>query len=207
MIFEQFEVGNMDNYCYLFADKESKKGFIIDPAFDAEKILATIKRHGIRLTHIILTHHHYDHVNATRGVKDSTKAVVLCHKKTAELVHGQVDHDGLLEDGDNFEFGKNSAKILHTPGHAPGSICLIIENKWLITGDTLFVGDCGRADLEGSNPRDLFNSLQKIKELPDHLVVCPGHNYGPVPTRALGEEKRLNPALKAATLNEFMGIP
>lgn len=207
MIFEQFQVGNMDNYCYLFADKETKEGFIVDPAFDAEKILATIKRQGVNLTHIILTHHHFDHINAADAVKASTKALVLCHEKTVKMLHGQAEHDGLLGDGDKFKFGNNSAKILHTPGHAPGAICLIIEDKWLITGDTLFVGNCGRADLEGSNPEDLFNSLQKIKELPDHLIVCPGHNYGPAPTRTLGEEKKLNHALKAATLNEFMRIP
>lgn len=205
MIFKQITVGKMANYCYIFADSETKEGFVVDPAFDADKILKIIKENSLNITNIILTHHHYDHINVTNSIKARTGATVICHPETERLVRGEANIDKLIEDGEEFSIGKEiSVKAIHTPGHAPGSICLIISNKWLVTGDTLFVGDCGRADLPGSNPEQLFNSLQKLKTLPGNLIVCPGHNYGPEPTRTLAIEKGSNPTLLAASLKEFL---
>lgn len=208
MIFVQLAVGKMQNYSYLFADRASHEGFVVDPAFDHEKILAAIKEHGINLTRIILTHHHFDHINATAAIKTHTGAEVICHRDTAPLLQGGASYDRLIDDGYSFVCGDNkTVRCLHTPGHAPGSLCLIVDDKWLVTADTLFIGDCGRADLPGSEPESLFASLQKLKTLPDHLIVCPGHNYGPAPTRSLGEEKRSNPTLQAASFQEFIKMP
>lgn len=205
MIFEQFIVGSMQNFCYIFADKDTLEGFVVDPAFDPEQILNKIKQHKINLTRIILTHHHFDHINAATRVKASTGAKVCCHPQT--VLQGEVDRDILLEDNDSFKVGEKTVKCFHTPGHAPGSICLQVDDKWLITGDTLFIGNCGRADLQDSNPEDLFTSLQRLKKLPDNLMVCSGHNYGAAKARTLAEEKAQNPALKAKNLDEFMRVP
>lgn len=208
MIFAQISVGKMQNYSYLFADPVSREGVVIDPAFDHDAILAAIRNGGVNLTRIVLTHHHFDHINATSQLKAHSGAEVICHRETAPLLHGGAAYDRLVDDGYSFKIGEYiRAVCLHTPGHAPGGLCLVINDQWLVTGDTLFIGDCGRADLPGSDPQALYKSLQRLKTLPDHLIVCPGHNYGPAPTRTLGEEKRLNPTLLAASLEEFYRLP
>ena len=207
MIFEQLSVGHMHNFCYLFADSQTHEGFVVDPAFDHEIIMTAIKRLKINVSRIVLTHHHFDHVYAAVPIKAHTGAEIICHRETAALLHGNASYDRLIDDGYSFKTGSNNVVCLHTPGHAPGSICLVVDDKWLVTGDTLFVNDCGRIDLPESDPKAMFASLQRLKNLPDHLIVCPGHDYGPAPTRTLGEEKRLNPTLKAATLKEFYQQP
>ncbi|MBU1106425.1 MAG: MBL fold metallo-hydrolase [Candidatus Riflebacteria bacterium] len=207
MIFEQLNLGNMQNFSYLFADSLTHEGFIIDPAFDHVVIMEAVKRLKINLTRIILTHHHFDHINAANPIKSQTGAEIICHRETAPLLHGGASYDRLIDDNYSFTTGNSKIVCLHTPGHAPGSLCLIVSDKWLITGDTLFINDCGRADLAGSSPKALFESLQRLKALPDHLIVCPGHNYGPAPTRILGKEKQLNPTLLAKNIEEFCKLP
>ena len=207
MIFILLPVGKMQNWSYIFADPESLEGMIIDPAFDAEKILKAVKDNKINPVRIILTHHHYDHINATKAIKTHSGAEVFCHRETATLLHGEASYDSLINDNDLFRIGRYEVRCLHTPGHAPGSLCLEIADRWLITADTLFINDCGRADLPGSDPKALFKSLQRLKEMPDHLIVCPGHDYGPIKSRTLGEEKRSNPALMAASYADFLKLP
>lgn len=206
MIFEQFIVGNMSNFSYLFADEETHEGFAVDPAFDHEKIIQVVKSHSVNLTRIILTHHHFDHVNAADSLKARTGAEIICHRETSTLLRGNTSYDKLIDDGDTFKIGNNVVSCLHVPGHAPGSICLVVGDKWLVTGDTLFIGDCGRSDLPGGDIAALFKSLQKIKQLPDHLIVCSGHNYGPAKLRTLGEEKISNPVLIADSFEKFYKI-
>lgn len=196
----------MENFSYLFADEKSREGILIDPAFDHNKLCTLIKDESINLTHIILTHHHYDHVNAAEAVKARTGAQIICHPATVALLRGSSSYDKLINDGDSFMIGSEKIEVLHTPGHAPGSICLIVANKWLVTGDTLFINDCGRSDLPGGDFKILFQSLQKIKQLPDHLIVCSGHDYGPAKMRTLGEEKAANPVLLAPDLAAFSKV-
>lgn len=207
MIFEQFTVGDMYNYCYLFADETTKEGCIVDPSFDSQKIMQVIKDHKVDLNKIILTHHHFDHVNVAAQIKTKTGAKIMCHEMSSSLIQEYCSADELIRDNDLIKIGNHTARAIHTPGHAPGSICLIVADKWLVTGDTLFIGTCGRADLPGSDPEDLYNSLQKIKQLDDKLIVCPGHHYGHVATQTLAEEKKHNPTLLARTLTEFCGAP
>lgn len=206
MIFVQIKVGSMANFSYLFADEASREGMLIDPAFDHEKLCDQIKKESINLTHIILTHHHFDHVNAAEAVKARTGAEIFCHPDSVPLLRGNSTYDKLLNDGDKFMLGTSLVKVIHTPGHAPGSICLEVADKWLVTGDTLFIGDCGRTDLPGGEIETLFASLQKLKRLPDHLLVCSGHDYGPARLRSLGEEKTANPVLIAPDLAAFCKI-
>lgn len=196
----------MANFSYVFADEGSREAILIDPAFDHEKLCRHLKDNSLNLTRIILTHHHYDHVNASTQVKARTGAEIYCHPETTPLLKGNASNDRHLHDGDRFNLGDKTVEVIHTPGHAPGSVCLIVADEWLVTGDTLFIGDCGRTDLPGGSIETLFSSLQKIKKLPDHLIVCSGHNYGPAKLRSLGEEKRLNPVLLATTLDELKRV-
>ena len=117
-----------------------------------------------------------------------------------------LDVDIYVEDNDELKLGEIGLRFLLTPGHTPGGICITVDNKALITGDTLFIGDCGRADLQGGDVKDLFDSLQRIKELSEELIVYPGHDYGSKPYDALGSQKRTNNALLANSLEEFKKI-
>lgn len=207
MLMEQLPVGPMSNFTYVFGTGEGGEGFVVDPAFDAERILACIKRHRLDVTRIILTHHHGDHLNAAAAVKARTGAKILAHPNTRPFLQGAVALDGTLADGEGFPFGDAEVRVMHTPGHTPGGICLVVAGTWLVTGDTLFIGNCGRTDLPGSDARALYEHLQRLKRLPDDLLVLSGHDYGEVPSRRLGEEKLRNPVLRASSFEEFQAIP
>lgn len=207
MILEPVKVGGMGNHAYVIGACEGGEGIIVDPSFEAEKILAVAKRLKLDITRILLTHHHFDHVNAAATVKARTGAKILAHAETGRLLNGDASLDGTVDDGELIKLGEGTVRIIHTPGHAPGGICLVVGDRWLVTGDTLFIGNCGRTDLPGGNPRKLFESLQRLRALPDALMVMPGHDYGPAPTRSLGEEKRLNPALATETFEAFDALP
>jgi len=116
--------------------------------------------------------------------------------------------DVIISDGDQLKLGKVNLKFILTPGHTPGGICIIVDNEALLTGDTLFIGDCGRTDLPGGDLTQMYNSLnEKIKSLPDNLIVYPGHDYGDKPFDTLGNQKRTNKTLLAKNLNDFSKIP
>jgi hydroxyacylglutathione hydrolase len=203
----QIAVGAMANVSYLIMDESTGHAVLVDPAFDAERLVAEVRAAHANLTGLVLTHHHDDHINAAVAVKARTGATIFASPRTRDLVRGSVVVDRTVDDGEGIPCGNEVLRVFHTPGHAPGSICLDVAGRWLITGDTLFIGDCGRADLDGGDPAVLFASLQRLKRLDDRLIVCPGHQYGPVPQRSLGEEKRLNPALVAETLEAFRRLP
>jgi len=103
--------------------------------------------------------------------------------------------------------GEMTLTFLHTPGHTPGGLCVLINNESLLTGDTLFIGNCGRTDLEGGDFEAMYQTLQRIKKLPDHIIIYPGHNYGDKPFDWLGNQKTTNPCLIAENLDEFSKIP
>ncbi len=210
MVFEQIVQGRSRNFAYLFASRPGGSGFAVDPGPDAvpDGLLDMIRDLKVNVSSIILTHHHADHVAGTVALAATTGAAVHAHAETARLLSGRVRVDRLLVDGATLRWEENlAAVVLATPGHAPGSICLVVNDTWLVTGDTLFIGDCGRTDLPEGDAAALFRSLQQLKGLPDHLAVCPGHDYGPAPIRRLDEEKEHNPALQAADLAAFNAIP
>ncbi len=197
---EQISVGKMANFSYLITDDgDEKETAVIDPSWDLEKILEIIKKNGYRVKYIINTHSHFDHLLGNDQIVAITKCKVIQHKNSKEK------HDISVNDGDELKIGKTSLKVLFTPGHSKDSICLIIDSKIIITGDTLFVGNCGRTDLPGSDPREMYNSLfEKIYNLDDNLIVYPGHNYGHKPISTIGEEKETNYVLVPRTKEQFI---
>ena len=212
MNLKQISVGNMANYSYLIFDEETTAAVIVDPAFDPQRILTELASVQSRCAAppkplIILTHHHFDHINCSNEIASETGAAIAAHPETADLVADTISVNIMFRDNDELPVGNGQIKVLHTPGHAPGSICLIVDNRWIVTGDTLFVGDCGRTDLSGSDPRVMFESLQRLRKLDDSLIVMPGHNYGASPSSTLGQEKTQNPALAARTWEEFCAVP
>ena len=196
---EQIPVGKMANFTYLIIDNEDKETAIIDPSWDLEKIFEIIKKNESEIKYIINTHSHYDHILGNDQIVAITKCKVIQHKNSKEK------HDISVNDGDEFKVGKTLIKVLFTPGQSKDSICLIVDSKIIITGDTLFVGNCGRTDLPGGDPEEMYNSLfEKILKLDNHLVVYPGHHYGYKPTSTIEEEKKNNYVLFPRSKEQFI---
>lgn len=196
---EQFLVGEMDNFTYLIIDEKNKNSIMIDPSWNLDIIFNFLKKSNINNRFIINTHSHFDHVIGNDEVVRTTGAKVMQHKSSP------LKKDIEIEDGQSIKFEEGILKIIHTPGHSPDSICIVIDEKIILTGDTLFVGSCGRTDLPGSNPDDMYYSIyEKLYNLDENLIVYPGHNYGNTKTSTLKEEKKNNFVLKFHNKQEFL---
>jgi hydroxyacylglutathione hydrolase len=194
----QVPVGRMKNFAYLLAD-DAGEAMLVDPAWDVPGLVARAAREGLRVTRILATHGHHDHVGGVPEAKRLTGARVVAH--------ASADHpcDEAVRHGDRFRAGGLDVEVLHTPGHRFDSVCYVVDGTHVLTGDTLFVRECGRVDLPGSDPRAMHHSLLTLlRGLPDPLVVLPGHDYGPTPTSTMGREKAENPTLQERTLDEFL---
>jgi glyoxylase-like metal-dependent hydrolase (beta-lactamase superfamily II) len=194
----QIPVGSMLNFSYIVYDEKNSIGAIIDPSWDLEKLLVFLEKNNITAKYIINTHTHFDHILGNDQISEITKAEIIQHEKsTQKKERSVVDHE-------NISIGELNLEVLYTPGHSEDSICLIVNKKSIITGDTLFVGNCGRVDLPGSNPEKMYDSLSKVANLDDPLVVYPGHNYGSTPTSTILIEKTNNPMLNFKTKEAFL---
>ena len=203
---EQIRIGH-DNFCYVIYCPIHKKAVIVDPGFDTIKSLRFITANDLILEYIILTHYHNDHSAETKHLKK----VIPSSKIVASKEDGQklpIKPDIFVCDKSQLKVGNILLSFLLTPGHTPGGICIIVDEKAILTGDTLFIGDCGRTDLPGGNLAQMYASLhEKIMHLPDELIVYPGHDYGEKPFGSLGNQKRVNKTLLAKNLMEFSMIP
>ena len=196
MIFEQIPIGPMQNFSYLIGDEDSKEAAIVDPGWEIEKISEIAKKHDLNIKFILITHSHYDHIDKVKEMADATGAVVYVHKEDLDEIKNKgVDKIKTIGENDEIYVGKIKVKVLHTPGHSPGSVCYLVENK-LITGDTLFVENIGRTDLPGGDPRVIAESLKKLKKLDEKIEVYPGHDYGSVPHSSIAHEKKYNLHMK-----------
>jgi glyoxylase-like metal-dependent hydrolase (beta-lactamase superfamily II) len=207
-VLKQFLVSQMMVFAYLIGCESSGKAVVIDPAAEADHMLDEAERCGFRVTKIINTHGHVDHIMGNAEMQDKTDAPILMHEADVGLMTSQPQEmfqmfggrpsppaDETLGDGDVINLGDLSLEVLHTPGHTPGSICLHIPGA-ILTGDTLFVGGIGRTDLPGGSLPALLSSIKdKLFVLPGKTVVYPGHGYAPNPTSTLDEEIRTNPYL------------
>jgi hydroxyacylglutathione hydrolase len=194
----QIPVGNMLNFSYIVYDEKNSVGAIIDPSWDLEKILVFLEKNNITAKYIINTHTHIDHILGNDHIAKITKAEIIQHEKSTQEKDRSVNDHEIISSGDV------SLEVMYTPGHSEDSICLIVNKESIVTGDTLFVGNCGRVDLPGSSPEKMFDSLCKVAKLDDSLVVCPGHNYGPTPTSTILNEKTNNPMLNFKTKGDFL---
>ncbi len=198
MLLEQFNVGPYQNFTYLVAESEGGEGVVIDPSFGIEPVLAAIDARSVKVRYILNTHSHRDHVAGNEEVRARTGAKVVAHKVAPLL------QDVSVVDGDVFDAGRLKFSVVHTPGHTKDSVLYIFEGN-VATGDTLFVGECGRTDLPGGDPSEMYDSLlHRVVRLDDALVVLPGHDYGPTPTSTIGREKNENYTLKPRTREQFL---
>lgn len=199
------ELGPMENFVYLLHDHSSDTAAIVDPAWDVEEMLALADEKGIRITDILLTHSHHDHVNGIETVLAHTDAQIHLLKTEARFWGKNLVKPKLHHGGDSIKIGKTDIQVLHTPGHTPGSACYHAGSE-LIAGDTLFVFGCGRCDLQGGDPEEMFSTLKRIKsELPGDTILHPGHNYSPAhPTTSMDVQCEGNPFLHFDEQHDFI---
>ena len=193
--------GSWGSNCYLLT--VGKHAAIVDPSASVNALVNAVKCADARLEYIFLTHGHFDHITSMDKLREETNAPVLIHEKDQDMPGDSYKNaffqffqmksppyrkaDVLLKEGDEFLLGDEKIRVIHTPGHSMGSICLLCNEEFLITGDTLFANNVGRCDLYGGSEATLTASLQRLRTLPQELIIYPGH----------GEPARLRDALDA----------
>jgi glyoxylase-like metal-dependent hydrolase (beta-lactamase superfamily II) len=198
MYFRQLQVHG-DNFSYIIADPVSRHAAVVDSSYNAAEIIEVLKSEGFLLMYIFCTHGHSDHIAGNMMLHSELGGQIVAHS----LSNSRSDIK--VKDGEIFTIGNIPIKVLYTPGHTPDGICLLVDDKKLLTGDTLFIGECGRVDLPGGNAEHLYYSLfDKLLRLSDTVDVYPGHNYGPKPASTLGEQRRTNYVLTPRSLPEFI---
>jgi glyoxylase-like metal-dependent hydrolase (beta-lactamase superfamily II) len=212
----------MVNFVYLVGDRETGEAVVVDPAYDVATILDTLEADDMRLTGVLASHYHPDHVGGSMmgfsisGVRELLERTsVPVHVQAAEADYvckttGLTASDLVTHaSGDSVRVGDIDVELIHTPGHTPGSQCFMVANR-LVSGDTLFLEGCGRTDLPGSDPRAMYESLtQRLSKVPDDALLFPGHWYAPAPYGSMGETRRENfvftPRSEAQWLQMFGG--
>ncbi len=198
------ELGPMENFVYLVEDTASRRCAVVDPAWEVDEIVNRAAQLDLNITDILLTHSHHDHINGIEGLLNHASAEVHLLKPEYEFWQHELDKPSLHHGGDDLQLGETTIKILHTPGHTPGSACYQLGNE-IITGDTLFVFGCGRCDLTGGSPEDMFVTLRNMKErLPEDMLIHPGHNYSVKPSATLGEQIDGNPFMHYDDSDSFV---
>ena len=222
LYFRQVAVGEMANLAYLVGSRSQGEALLVDPAWSVDQLLDQAEADGIRVAGALVTHYHQDHIGGSlfgleiEGVSrflERNPAPVHVHKleaegvaKVAEIPRSELtEHEG----GDVIDLGGIRIRLLHTPGHTPGSQCFLVEETGqpghLVSGDTLFLGSCGRVDLPGSDPEQMYESLNgTLKRLPDETLLFPGHLYSPEGQSTMGEQKQTNPFLRVSSLDMFL---
>lgn len=206
----------MVNFVYLIGDRRTRECMVVDPAYAIADILEFVDQDEMKLTGVLATHYHPDHVGGSimgmkiQGVADlletcqipihinkhETKWVV---RTTGLNEIDLVQHEG----GDKVSVGDISITFVHTPGHTPGSQCFLVEQR-LVAGDTLFLDGCGPTDLPGGNPGDLYTSLQTLASLPATTIVCPGHQYSALPSANLGDVVSTNHVFRPSSQQQWL---
>ena len=206
----------MVNFVYLIGDRQTKECMVVDPAYAIADILEIVDQDEMKLTGVLATHYHPDHVGGSmmgmkiQGVADLLeKCQVPIHinkhetkwvaRTTGLNENDLVQHEG----GDKVSVGDVSITFVHTPGHTPGSQCFLVEQR-LVAGDTLFLDGCGRTDWPGGNPGDLYTSLQTLASLPAATIVCPGHQYSALPSAKLGDVVSTNHVFRPSSQQQWL---
>ena len=201
----QMQIGPMANFVYVIGCAATGEAAVVDPGWDAAAILRGAAKAGFAIRTMIVTHSHMDHVNALAALRQEVEATVYVHSRELSAIQ-RIDAAAVaVEDGAEVALGDHKVVLLHTPGHTPGSQCLLVQGR-VLTGDTLFNGSIGRSDLPGSSPTQLFESLNRLKALDPATVVLPGHNYGERRSSTIEHELRTNPFLRIPTLADFLRL-
>jgi hydroxyacylglutathione hydrolase len=200
MFFRQIQQHG-DNFSYIISDDVTKEAAVVDSSFNASEISRILKAEDFKLKYIVNTHGHSDHTAGNQELHSMFDGKIVAQRLS------RVNFDLAVDDGDVLLLGNIEIKVLYTPGHTVDSVCLLVDSKKVLTGDTLFVGECGRTDLAGGNSKSMYDSLfNKLSKLNDDVEVYPGHDYGVKPSSTIGEEKRLNYTLQPRSVGEFIAF-
>jgi hydroxyacylglutathione hydrolase len=217
---KQLELGPMQNFAYIVADPSTRDAVVIDPAWEIDAIMRIVEQDDLTVKGALITHFHPDHLGgnlmghhiegAAELLERNLPIKVYLHASDADFAHriaGLSSSDLVRTSGsEEIRLGRLTLRFIHTPGHTPGSQCFLVDGR-LISGDTLFIGSCGRVDLPGSDPAQLYDSLvNKLKQLPDETVLYPGHNYADRATSTMGDEKRRNMYMRFNRLEDFLAL-
>lgn len=208
----------MVNFAYLIGDRETGEALLVDPAYSTSDLLDILEADGMRPVGVLGTHYHFDHVGgemmgySVEGIAALLEHVdIPVHLQSAEVPWverstGVTDSLVGHESGDTIEVGELEVTLIHTPGHTPGSQCFLVEGC-LVAGDTLFLDGCGRTDLPGSDPSEMYLTLtQRLAQVPDDTILYPGHLYAALPSQSMGETRRENWVLAPRTIDEWLAI-
>jgi glyoxylase-like metal-dependent hydrolase (beta-lactamase superfamily II) len=217
-------VGQMANLVYLVGSHSTREALIVDPAWEVDSILDAAEADGMDVVGALITHYHQDHVGGSIFGMDIEGLDRVFARKPMPVHVNKLEADGVAkttgisrsdivdhEGGDVIELGGIRVRLLHTPGHTPGSQCFLVEEAGspgqLVSGDTLFLGSCGRIDLPGSDPEQMYESLNgTLKKLPDETLLFPGHLYSEDSSSTMGEQKATNPFLRVTSLEMFLNF-
>jgi len=209
MFFKQVPIGPMQNFSYIIGDENAREAAVVDAGWDVDKLIETAKKENLEIKKIIFTHSHYDHVQKVDELASKTNTEVYFHELEFNEIKKYIKNPNIklikVKNNDEINVGNIKIKVIHTPGHTTGAICLLTDKK-LLTGDTLFVNAIGRTDLAGGDTIKLFESLQKLKKLNDNIEIYPGHDYGKIPFSTIGNEKKNNPYFKCETKEQFLSL-
>ena len=222
LYFQQIAVGQMANLAYLVGSRSTREALIVDPAWSVDALLDRAEQDGMKVVGALVTHYHQDHVGGSIFGMEIEGVDRLLARQPMPLYVNEHEAEGTkqvtgasesdlrrMASGDSVELGPIRVRLLHTPGHTPGSQCFLVEEEGepgrLVSGDTLFLGSCGRVDLPGSDPEAMYRSLNEtLKRLPDETLLYPGHLYSADASGSLGDEKRSNPFLRVSSLEQFL---
>ena len=221
LYFHQMLVGQMQNLCYLVGSRSARQAWIVDPAWSVDQMLDQAEADGFEVVGALVTHYHQDHVGGSIFGMQIEGLPRLLERKPMPVHVNSHEADGVIQvtgasesdlvrhdSGDVLEMGEIRVRLMHTPGHTPGSQCFLVEERGdpgrLVAGDTLFLDACGRVDLPGANPDDMYRSLSGLRDLPDETILFPGHLYSQDTSDTMGAQKQTNPFLRVASLEQFL---
>ncbi len=214
----------MANFAYLVGSRSTRQALLVDPAWSVDALLDRASADDMEVVGALVTHYHQDHVGGSLFGHTIEGVAELLARKPVPIHANEHEAEGVQRvtgasskdvvrhsAGDVIELGPIRIRLLHTPGHTPGSQCFLVEEAnapgRLVSGDTLFLGSCGRVDLPGSDPEAMYRSLNlTLKQLPDETLLYPGHMYASEPSSTMGEQTRRNPFLRVSTLEQFLNF-
>jgi glyoxylase-like metal-dependent hydrolase (beta-lactamase superfamily II) len=201
----QLEVGLLQNFCEILFCPETKEAAVVDPAWEVDRLLKEADARGLSIKTILVTHTHNDHIEGVGEMVTRTGATVVVSPREADRVRRDARTLVDAVEGRDVAVGRRGVRVLDTPGHTVGGTCFLADG-YLVTGDLLFVGGCGRTDFQGGDTATMWRSLQRVAALPEETRVYPGHDYGKTPTSTIGHELRTNPYLLCKTFEEFRAL-